>query len=75
MGIQSRPESRQESRSARKESRIGSDPILFILLDLFIINKIKILLMMTACSNSLCKKTKIFILLMMNKSNKKCAKF
>ena len=41
MGNQSRPEFRQESRSARKESRIASDPILFILLDLFIINKIK----------------------------------
>ena len=41
MGNQSRPESRQESRSAGKESRIGSDAILFILLYLFIINKIK----------------------------------
>ena len=32
MGNQSRPESRQESRSTKKESRIGSNPILFILL-------------------------------------------
>ena len=35
IGNQSRSESRQESR-------IGSYPILFILLDLFIINKMKI---------------------------------
>ena len=41
IGNHTRPESRQESRSARKESRITSNPILFILLDLFIINKIK----------------------------------
>ena len=41
MGNQSRPESRQESRSAAKESRIGFDPILFILLDIFIIKKMK----------------------------------
>ena len=38
MRKQSRPESRQESRSARKESRIGSDAKLLILLDLFIIH-------------------------------------
>ena len=30
IGNQSRPESWQESRSARKDSRIGSDPILFL---------------------------------------------
>ena len=41
IGNQSRPESRQESWSAGTESRIGSEPILFILLHLFIINKIK----------------------------------
>ena len=38
MRKQSRPESRQESQSTRKEFRMGSDPILFILLDLFIIH-------------------------------------